>query len=109
MVGYDLRAGCDVRRGSQVAEGRGAWGAGRGARHGLAWAGVWYREWMWAGGAVFVGQADGRVTRSLRCPRGEIAAAVVVVVVVERQVELSTTASGVGGGGSVDHENNWLR
>lgn len=59
VVGYDLRAGCDVRRGSQRCVGRGA----RGAVPGMDWA------WSWAcrtdtvsgcGWAVLVGQTDGR-------------------------------------------------
>lgn len=56
---YDLRAGCDVRRGSQRCVGRGA----RGAVPGMDWA------WSWAcrtdtvsgcGWAVLIGQTDGR-------------------------------------------------
>lgn len=51
VVGYDLRAGCDVRRGSQRCVGRGA----RGAVPGMDWAwsgrSVQYREWMRMGGA----------------------------------------------------------
>lgn len=72
VVGYDLRAGCDVRRGSQRCVGRGA----RGAVPGMDWA------WSWAcrtdtgsgcGWAVLVGQTDGRTggraDMSLRCLR----------------------------------------
>lgn len=52
VVGYDLRAGCDVRRGSQRCVGRGAWGAGRGVP---AWAGL-----GWACRTVPGVGADGR-------------------------------------------------
>lgn len=64
VVGYDLRAGCDLRRGSQRCVGRGA----RGAVPGMDWAwsgrAVQYREWRRRG--VLVGQADGWAGRSPR-------------------------------------------
>lgn len=84
---------------------------GRGARC-PAWVGLGWRmvPGVDVGGRCGVRWSGGRTGNQVASlSEEEIAAAVVVVVVVEGQVELSTTASGVGGGGSVDHENNWLR
>lgn len=76
VVGYDLRAGCDVRRGSQRCVGRGA----RGAVPGMDWAWSWAcrtstGEWMRMGSARRAdrrtgGRARGRADRSLGCSRG---------------------------------------
>lgn len=76
VVGYDLRAGCDVRRGSQRCVGRGA----RGAVPGMDWAWSWAcrastGEWMRMGSARRAdartgGQRRGRADRSLGCSGG---------------------------------------
>lgn len=76
VVGYDLRAGCDVRRGSQRCVGRGA----RGAVPGMDWAWSWAcrtstGEWMRMGSARRAdgrteGRAGGRADRSLGSSRG---------------------------------------
>lgn len=109
VVGYDLRAGCDVRRGSQRCVGRGARGAV--SRHGLAWSGraVRCREWMRMGGARRTGRRDGRAGRSLRRSRHGGQFLLLLVLLWIGQGEKPPTAVRVVGvgSGSVDHENNW--